>query len=171
MRRKAFTLTELMVVVAVIALLLAVVMPSMTSVLAMGRATICRNNLHNLAAAFVASAHARNPAGDAGTTSDDVARIYPEPMRWPGIPSDAVPEAAMYRCPDDMLKRSLADCLKKLEYRCPYGYYPMDTMEGYGPSGGSLWYLARRGLIRWAATRSICWRTTRARRPAGSLEC
>jgi len=134
-----------MVVVAVIALLLAVVMPSMTSVLAMGRATICRNNLHNLAAAFVASAHARIPAGDSGTTGGDFALIYPQAMQWPGIPSDAVPEMAMYECPDDITKRSLAECLKKLEYRCPYGYYPMDTMEGYGPAGGSLWYLARRG--------------------------
>ena len=46
-RRKAFTLIELLVVISVIALLLAILMPSLGRVKQQGMATVCKAHLHN----------------------------------------------------------------------------------------------------------------------------
>src|SRR4051794_39084639 len=51
MRRRAFTLVELLVVVGIIAILMAIVMPALARVRAAARDTLCRNNLRQLAAA------------------------------------------------------------------------------------------------------------------------
>ncbi len=36
-----------------------------------------------------------------------------------------------------------------MEYRNEFGYWPLTTTAGYGPAGGALYYLARRGSNEW----------------------
>ncbi|RMD82018.1 MAG: type II secretion system protein [Lentisphaerae bacterium] len=45
MRRKTFTLVELLVVITIIAILMAILMPSLNNAREMARRTVCRNNL------------------------------------------------------------------------------------------------------------------------------
>lgn len=81
--------------------------------LAMGRATVCRNDLHNISAAFVASSNRRSSArGEPNMYS--MAKVYPDAMQWPSVPSDCVPDGEMYRCPEDVRKQSLIQSLRKL---------------------------------------------------------
>ncbi|MHC4717506.1 MAG: type II secretion system protein, partial [Planctomycetota bacterium] len=51
-RRRAFTLVELLVVVAIIALLVTILMPSLGRALELTRRTICQTNLHSLGVAW-----------------------------------------------------------------------------------------------------------------------
>ena len=48
-REKAFTLVELLVVIAIIGILIAVTLPAINSVRATSRATVCRNNMRQVA--------------------------------------------------------------------------------------------------------------------------
>lgn len=48
-KRKAFTLVELLVVIAIVGILIAVTIPAINSVRATSRATVCRNNMRQLA--------------------------------------------------------------------------------------------------------------------------
>jgi len=52
MTRRAFSLIELMVVVAIIALLIALLMPAVQSAREAARRSQCRNNLHQLGVAL-----------------------------------------------------------------------------------------------------------------------
>jgi prepilin-type N-terminal cleavage/methylation domain-containing protein/prepilin-type processing-associated H-X9-DG protein len=63
--RKGFTLTELMVVIAIIALLVAMLMPSLSSVYAIARQSLCANNLRNIRTA-VATLAARDKISRTG---------------------------------------------------------------------------------------------------------
>jgi len=95
MRRRGFTLTELMVVIGVIALLVAVIVPSMSKMFAMARATICQNNLNKIDAALATDRAQRlsNGARDGwGFQSADT---------WPGVPFNVVPNVHMFVCPED----------------------------------------------------------------------
>ena len=51
MKTKAFTLVELLVVVAIIALLLAILLPAVNKALELGRQTVCKSNLSQWALA------------------------------------------------------------------------------------------------------------------------
>ena len=55
--RKAFTLVELLVVVAIISLLLAVILPSLRKVRRQAQLLVCSTNLHNVSLAVHAYAH------------------------------------------------------------------------------------------------------------------
>ena len=66
MKRKAFTLVELMVVIAIIALLVSILLPSLSSVISLTRATICMNNLNKLGQAFVLGSAGRVIGGGGG---------------------------------------------------------------------------------------------------------
>jgi prepilin-type N-terminal cleavage/methylation domain-containing protein/prepilin-type processing-associated H-X9-DG protein len=54
MRKRAFTLVELLVVIAVVAMLIAVLLPALKAARERGRAAVCRSNLRQL----ITSAHA-----------------------------------------------------------------------------------------------------------------
>jgi len=93
-KRPAFTLVELLVVVAIVALLVAILAPALSSARALARAVVCQNNLHQLDQGFRAAASA--------ATGDAVARTpYPGPGGWPATPMNVQKEPAIYKCPED----------------------------------------------------------------------
>lgn len=146
MKRKAlaltvgFTLVELLVVIAIIVLLLAVIAPSFSNALAMGRATTCRNNLQKLGQAFSLSSTSRAQKGSGGIIGGNVRDVYPEAAIWPSIPRDAVPDAGIYACPEDEVIETLAGSLADVEYESPFGRFPLD-----GPGTFETMFKSRRG--------------------------
>ncbi|HUS47531.1 MAG TPA: prepilin-type N-terminal cleavage/methylation domain-containing protein, partial [Phycisphaerae bacterium] len=78
MRNRAFTLMEIIVVIAIIALLLTIVVPSAGHARARARDVLCRNNLKEIRTAFATSAGKR-------TTDNRAARVqyYPMGYEWP----------------------------------------------------------------------------------------
>jgi len=68
--RKGFTLAELMVVIAIIALLVAMLLPSLSSVYTLVRISLCANNLRNIRVA-VSSLAARDKISHTGTLQVD----------------------------------------------------------------------------------------------------
>jgi prepilin-type N-terminal cleavage/methylation domain-containing protein/prepilin-type processing-associated H-X9-DG protein len=140
MKRAAFTLVELMVVIAIIGLLAAMVLPSMSSVFSLARATICRGNLQRLGDAFAIAGSTRMLTVKSSGMAD-VVGVFPKPMAWPTVPRNAVADEAIYICPEDPIKASaVGDMFKLLEYVCPYGRFPMNTM-----GGASTFYISRVG--------------------------
>ncbi|MCE5325449.1 MAG: prepilin-type N-terminal cleavage/methylation domain-containing protein [Planctomycetaceae bacterium] len=131
MKRLAFTLVELLVVIVVIALLAVLVLPTSGNVMARTRMTVCANNLDRLGQAFVLAKD--TPGGPSGKAS------YPEASAWPGVPANAVSTQAIYLCPEDvaygtpqapaspMREAPLKTKLGKLEYDCGIGRWPIDT--------------------------------------------
>ena len=140
MKRKAFTLLELLVVIAIIALLAMLLAPSFRNVAAMGRATICRTNLHELSKAFALSYKARMRKRDLMTIGSGRRYVYPKPMSWPSIPSDTVTELEIYKCPEDEIVPSVAGSLENLEYECEHGVFSLE-----GPGTYETMYKKRRG--------------------------
>ncbi len=143
---KGFTLVELLVVIAIIVLLVAIIAPSFSSAIAMGRATTCRNNLQKLGQAFSLSSTSRAQKGSVPIMGGGVGDVYPEGDTWPSIPRDAVPTDEIYACPEDEVVETLAGSLADLEYESPFGTFPLDgpgteetcfkKRRGTGPDGG-----------------------------------
>lgn len=52
MRKKAFTLVELLVVISVIAMLMGILLPVLNKARQSGKSTVCKANLHSIAVAF-----------------------------------------------------------------------------------------------------------------------
>ena len=140
MKRRAFTLVELMVVISVLSLLVAMLMPYMGSVYAMARATICRGNLQRLGDAFsISRTKQAIITAQAGGTAG-VFETFPEALAWPAVPGDAVSDTIVYQCPEDTGKKSALEMYKALEYVNEHGKFTMDTLEG-----ASSMYKSRRG--------------------------
>ena len=94
MKRNAFTLVEILVVIAVIALLLMILMPSYQQAAAMTRATLCRNNLAKISTAF-----ATHASGAAASTLKGVFSL-PSADLWPGVPYSVCPVKTLFICPE-----------------------------------------------------------------------
>jgi prepilin-type N-terminal cleavage/methylation domain-containing protein len=129
MKRKAFTLVELMVVIAIIALLVVLVMPSMSTVYSLARATICRGQLEKLGGAF-AIAQGQKPIYSAGNPA--LLGVYPKKLTWPSIPRNAVDDPVLYHCPEDPNKGqpNTGSMFKQLEYENEYGTFALDVLTG-----------------------------------------
>ncbi len=132
MKHKAFTLVELMVVIAIIALLVAVLMPSLSSVLSLTRATICMNNLNKLGQAFALDSGTRAVSGGGGAGTSVAVFPYPDSMLWPGVPKESVADPVIFVCPEDDSKKnaSVLDMFSLLEYRNAYGSFKMNNVGG-----------------------------------------
>ena len=141
MKRRAFTLVELLVVIALIALLAVLLIPSFNTAMTMYRATQCRNNLYQLWKGFVLASET-NVSGDSiiGVKTSDSAGLYPSGMIWPSIPNNILEDIQLFQCPEDEVKQSsVIGSLASVEYESPYGRYPMDTI------GNGNCYKSRRG--------------------------
>jgi len=132
MARNGFTLIELLVVIAIIALLATLLAPSVSNIMALGRASLCGNNLSRLGEAFVQAQ--KDPQGKPGNR-----RMYPPPMIWPSTPKDTVGELGIYKCPEKDLPTGGTGSLGNMEYSIDAGKFPMDTV------GQGKWYKSRRG--------------------------
>ncbi len=88
LNRRAFTLTELLVVIAVITILAAVLLPALSQARAQGQATACRNHLHQIGLAmamFVADHNRYPPQYEPGPSFVDnwADKLYPyAPLSW-----------------------------------------------------------------------------------------
>lgn len=114
MRRPGFTLTELMVVLAIIVLLVTILPPSLSRALALSRATVCRNHLHEISTAL-ATDRARLRMAGWSSASD-----FPSADEWPGIPYSTCPMEDLYLCPEEEGAARVAlmgDPLSHLVYR------------------------------------------------------
>jgi prepilin-type N-terminal cleavage/methylation domain-containing protein len=93
--KKAFTLVELLVVVSIIAVLVILFLPNLNSIKGIARASICRNNLHDLQIACTAYEGKEVREGR-------VASRYPSADWWPNpAPMLAVTNPSLYICPED----------------------------------------------------------------------
>jgi len=113
-KRPAFTLVELLVVVAIVALLVAMLVPALHVARSTARSAVCRNNLSQIGKAFTAH-HSRLSA-----TADDGKR-YCRPPRWPGIPLNVCPVEDIYLCPD-VPQESEAERMGSLKFRSQEGW-------------------------------------------------
>ena len=126
-------MVELMVVISILALLVAMLVPSMSSVMSITRSTICQNNLNKLGQAFTIASATRVGGGSGvmGTGINKIIHPYPDAMLWPGTPKDAVADAAIFNCPEEEGKKksgSVMDMFRLLEFRNRYGSFTMDTV-------------------------------------------
>ena len=121
MKRPAFTLIELLVVVSVIALLVTILVPSVTVALSMARSALCRHNLHQLADAF--HAHA---AATASRRDDGLSRPLHQPESWPNIPMSTVTEKQIYICPEEPIASG------DLTQYCIHSNYDGTSFNGLG---------------------------------------
>jgi prepilin-type N-terminal cleavage/methylation domain-containing protein/prepilin-type processing-associated H-X9-DG protein len=93
-RRRAFTLVELMIVIAIIGVLLAMLVPFVGGAWSLASSMQCQLNLKHIYEAFVVF--------DADDMAKDIigpSAFYPEAEFWPGIPYIACSEASIFSCP------------------------------------------------------------------------
>jgi prepilin-type N-terminal cleavage/methylation domain-containing protein len=139
MKRDAFTLVEILVVIAVIALLLMIMMPSYQHAAAMTRATLCRNNLAKLSTAFATH------AGGIGARTVKAATSLPSSDLWPGVPYDVCPVNALFICPEKEYKSGYSMPTKPLDgltYACTNRNFELPITE---VGIGGLHFGTRRG--------------------------
>jgi len=94
MKRNAFTLVELLVVMSVILLLVAVLAPTVDSARGLARSNICQKRLKDLGTAFGMAKATREDANAAGLR-------YPRSSDWPGVPFTVFKEPDAYICPEE----------------------------------------------------------------------
>lgn len=93
MKRHAFTLVELLVVVAVIGLLMTIMMPQLSRARSLARQVQCAGNLREIDKAFRGLMAGGQTNGKAYCSSDG----------WPGLPMTVLPERPVYMCPESVI--------------------------------------------------------------------
>ncbi len=93
LKRNAFTLVELLVVVAIISLLVAILIPSLQSARALTYRAICASNLRHIHQAF------QTAQGQAVTDGEGHRSLYPNIYGWPSVPQIAAGQADLFWCP------------------------------------------------------------------------
>ena len=101
MKRKGFTLVELLVVISIIALLLAILMPSLQRAREVAKRTICLNNLRELTMGWIMYADSNNDMIVGGFTS-----------RRPPWESEAPPWVIQKDWPENLTNEQMIDGIK-----------------------------------------------------------
>ncbi|MBI1375296.1 MAG: prepilin-type N-terminal cleavage/methylation domain-containing protein [Phycisphaera sp.] len=104
MRRGGFTLIELLVVVAIITLLIAILLPSLTNARETARKTICLTNQHQISVAWYAYTqefHGNMVGPGTGGASDWVRSGNTDDSLKKGALWPYVNDMGVYRCPSD----------------------------------------------------------------------
>lgn len=115
MTRRAFTLVELLVVVAIVALLVGLLAPELSVARSHARSALCRQNLRQLAGAF------RGAAGLAKLPD-----AYPEGRIWPAVPMNALSKSGVYKCPEADIQIA---SVNGYQVRSEEGFY-IDFIDG-----------------------------------------
>ena len=155
-KRQAFTLIELLVVISIIALLMAILMPALSSAKAQGRAVVCRSNIRQFVLANIGYATENNDdmvlaAKDIWTTN-----LH----RWHGVRETTDD-------PFDVLRSDLVDYLGDGKVKqCPQMVRfrhgdpgDLDFEDGGGGYGYNMTYLGSRAWQNY--TIANCTRPTR----------
>lgn len=118
MKHRGFTLVELLIILSIITLLLVVATPTLTVVLKVARATICRGNLSRIGTVFSLTKQA---SGELVTTAKRT-MVYPEWRNWPREAQAVCNEKDLYRCPEDDREHVDMEALQRgVEYRSTFG--------------------------------------------------
>lgn len=142
MKDNAFSLVELLVVIAVIALLVGIIMPSFNGVQEHAKKTLCQGQLSRLAQVFTTS----NTKALINTSARDgsLDSPYPDRSNWPEPARTAVNAPELFRCPkDDRKFVALADLHGRVEFRSTWGGGVAIPLSGLVSSG---FVLSRKGI-------------------------
>ncbi len=142
MKKRAFTLTELMVVISIIALLVMVVSPTLTTTWRVARRTLCQNNLAKLSTvlAQASGANFSHP-----NNISQITEYFPDWQMWPAQAFTAINDPAVFRCPEDDSPKTLdySSVHKRVEFRSTYGGGVAITLATQ--LGDNYYYLGRTG--------------------------
>jgi len=130
--KKAFTLIELMVVIAVIALLMGILMPTLTAARAQGKEAVCKSNIRQLFLANIGYATENN-----GSYVPAATDIFSENKnRWHGLRDSIEEPFDTFRGPlaGYLADGSVKECPKKVNFRKgdPWDWDFEDGCGGYG---------------------------------------
>jgi prepilin-type processing-associated H-X9-DG protein/prepilin-type N-terminal cleavage/methylation domain-containing protein len=139
--KKAFTLVELLVVIATIALLMSILMPALVGARAQGRAAVCKSNIRQLVIANIS--YAGENDGSYAPAALDI--VGGNKHRWHGVRDDI-------DSPFDPTKGPLAGYLadgrvKKCPYKVNFRHgepWKWDFEDGCGGYGYNMAYLGSR---------------------------
>ena len=103
MRRNGFSLTELLVVLAIISLVATIAVPTSSRMMAMGRQTVCQNHLNQMmnmvvSAQTLSRANGTLPANETPFMTKE---YWPQRVaaEYPGTPKEA---QRIFQCPDSL---------------------------------------------------------------------
>lgn len=118
MKRRGFTLVELLVVLSVIALLVAILVPTFDAARAQVRSTICQNNLRLVGQTFTTAKAATQASGP-------VMMVFPISNDWPYKTMRNLTNHDMFKCPVDPKAATgkvdiMAEIGTRVEYRSTY---------------------------------------------------
>jgi len=140
MKKRAFTLAELMVVIGIIALLVMVVSPSLTTSWSVARRTVCQNNLAKLSTvmAQASGANFSHP-----NNVSQLTEYFPDWQMWPAQAFTMVKNTALFQCPEDDAPpiQDYSLLRKRVVYR--YGSVEINLTSVLGDNN---YYLGRTGV-------------------------